>query len=83
MAELRFTRRSLRDIRKLPRDVQRRIEIALDALIEDPRAGDQLHGDWEGYWKLRTGEYRIIYMIADTDTVVIQYIRHRRDAYRR
>jgi len=83
MAELRFTRRSLRDIRKLPRDVQRRIEIALDALIEDPRTGDRLHGDWEGYWKLRAGDYRIIYRIANTDTIVIQYVRHRREAYRR
>lgn len=83
MAELRFTRRSLRDIRKLPRDVQRQIEIALDALIEDPRTGDRLHGDWEGYWKLRAGDYRIIYRIANADTIVIQYVRHRREAYRR
>lgn len=83
MAELRFTRRALRDIRKLPRDVRRQIEIALDALIEDPRAGDRLHGDWEGYWKLRAGDYRIIYRIANTDTVLIQYVRHRREAYRR
>ena len=56
MAHLRFTRRALRDIRKLSPEVQRRIEIALDALIEDPQAGDPLQGDWKGYWKLRAGD---------------------------
>jgi len=82
MAYLRFTRRALRDIRKLSPEVQRRIEIALDALIEDPQAGDPLHGDWKGYWKLRAGDYRIIYRITDTNGVEIQYVRHRREAYR-
>lgn len=81
MANLRFTRRALRDIRKLSPEVQRRIEIALDALIEDPQAGDPLHGDWKGHWKLRTGDFRIIYRVTD-GTVEIQYVRHRREAYR-
>lgn len=81
MAELRFTRRALRDIRKLPPEVRRRIEIVLDVLIDDPKAGDALRGDWEGYWKLRTGDYRIIYRIIGGG-VEVQYVRHRREAYR-
>ena len=82
MAQLRFTRSALRDIRKLSPEVRRRIEIALDALIDDPQAGDLLHGDWKGYWKLRAGDYRIIYRVTDRDTVEVQYVRHRREAYR-
>jgi len=82
MAQLQFTRRALRDIRKLPPKVQRRIEIALDALIEDTQAGDLLHGDRKGYWRLRPGDYRIIYRITEGNTVEIQYLRHRRTAYR-
>jgi len=62
--------------------VRRRLEIALDQLLDDPKAGDPLHGGWEGHWKLRTGDYRIIYII-DADTVEVQYVRHRREAYRR
>lgn len=77
MAQLRFTRRALRDIRKLSQEVRHRIEVALDALIEDPQAGDLLHGDWKGYWKLRAGDYRIIYRVTDHDTVEVQYVRHR------
>ncbi len=83
MAEVRFTRRALRDIRKLPVEARRVIEIALDALMDDPRSGDPLHGDWEGYWKLRAGPYRIIYRLEDGKAVEIQYVRHRREAYRR
>ncbi len=83
MAALRFTRRALRDIRKVTPGVRRSLEIALDQLMDDPEAGDPLHGEWEGYWKLRTGDYRIIYSIMDADTVEVQYVRHRRKAYRR
>lgn len=83
MAEIRFSRRALRDIRKLAPEIRRTIAIALDQLAEDPRSGDRLHGDWDGYWKLRTGEHRIIFRIVGPDAVEIQYVRHRRDAYRR
>ena len=82
MAHVRFTRRALRDIRKLSPEVRRRIEIALDALIDDPYAGDLLHGDWKGYWKLRAGDYRILYRVTNHDTMEVQYVRQRREAYR-
>jgi len=83
MSELRFTRRTVRDIREATPDIRKRLEIALDQLIEDPLAGDPLHGDWEGYRKLRMGDYRIIYRIVNTHVVEVQYVRHRREAYRR
>jgi mRNA interferase RelE/StbE len=82
MVEIIFTRRALRDIRKLQKDVQRRVELAMDELFDDIRAGDRLHGEWEGYWKLRVGDYRIIYKIKSEKQVEIQYVRHRRGAYR-
>lgn len=82
MAEIRFTRRALRDIRKLSPRTRRTIAIALDQLAEDPRSGDRLHGDWDGYWKLRTGQHRIIYELVGLGSVEVQYVRHRREAYR-
>lgn len=83
MAEIRFTRRAFRGIRKLSPEVRREIEVALDQLIDDPLSGDPLHGDWKGYWKLRAGDFRIIYRIVNRSVVEIQYVRHRREAYRR
>lgn len=82
MAELQFARRALRDIRKLPPEARREIEVALDQLLEDPRAGDPLHGEWKGNWKLRARDYRIIYRIS-AETIEVQYVRHRREAYRK
>ena len=82
MSEIRFTRRALRDIRKLSTEARREIEVALDQLLEDPTSGDPLHGEWKGYWKLRARDYRIIYRISG-DTVAVQYVRHRREAYRK
>lgn len=83
MADLRFTRRAVRDLRRLPPEARRKIQIALDELIDDPKSRDLLHGDWKGYWKLRTSDYRIIYRIISGDVVEIQYVRHRREAYRK
>ena len=82
MVEITFTQRAMRDIRKLPLGIQRQVELAIDELFDDVRAGDKLHGDWEGYWKLRAGDYRIIYKIKSEASVEIQYVRHRRKAYR-
>jgi mRNA interferase RelE/StbE len=82
MIELRFTRRARRDIQKITPELRRRLEVALDQLIDDPTAGDPLHGDWKGYWKLRMGDDRIIYRIVTTRVVEVQYVRHRREAYR-
>lgn len=82
MTEVTFTRRALRDIKKLPEKVKRRVELAIDELFDDIRAGDKLHGEWEGYWKLRAGDYRVIYKIISETQTEIQYVRHRRGAYR-
>ena len=83
MVEITFTRRAMRDIGKLPKDVQRRVELAIDESFDDIRAGDKLHGEWEGYWKLRAGDYRIIYKIKSEALIEIQYVRHRRRVYRK
>jgi addiction module RelE/StbE family toxin len=83
MAELRFTRRAARDIRKIPPGLRKTLEIALDQLIDSPKAGEPLHGNWEGFWKLRVADYRIIYRIVNAHVVEVQYVRHRHEAYRR
>ncbi len=83
MTKIRFTRRASRDIRKMTPEVRRRLEMALDQLIDDPTAGNRLHGEWEGHWKLRTGDYRIIYRVIDAGIIEVQYVRHRREAYRK
>jgi mRNA interferase RelE/StbE len=62
-----LTRTATRELARLPRNVQRRIAAAIDAMEADPFQGDvrPLRGQWQGYYRKRVGGYRIIF---DADT---------------
>jgi mRNA interferase RelE/StbE len=69
---------------KLPRDAQRRIATRIEQLIADPRPQgvEKLKGK-DNLYRVRAGDYRIIYTIEDDKLVVlIVSIGHRRDIYR-
>ncbi len=71
-----------RAIKKLPPEAKRRIQAAVELLAEDPRppAAKKLTGRPE--WRVRTGDYRVLYRIQDDVlTVVIVHARHRREVY--
>ncbi len=41
-----------------------------------------LKGEWQGYYRMRAGDYRIIYWIDHEERViVVELIGHRRDIY--
>jgi len=72
-----------RDILKLPFQIQKRIELAIDRLCMNPRPGGvkKLKGG-SGLWRIRVGDYRVIYRIDDSKRLVdISHIRHRKEAY--
>nr|WP_282600233.1 type II toxin-antitoxin system RelE/ParE family toxin [Patulibacter sp. SYSU D01012] len=74
-----------RQLRKLDPQVRRRIQAALELLAQDPRppAATRLVGG-AGEWRVRTGDYRIVYEIHDgTLLVLVLRIGHRRDVYDR
>lgn len=73
-----------RDRRKLPPDIRSRINQALLALEAQPRAPGviKLAGS-DALWRLRLGDYRILFRIDDGhSTVLVLRIAHRREAYR-
>jgi len=73
-----------REMRKLPDDVQRRIARAAATLEDDPRrpGAVKLQGA-DDLFRIRAGDYRIVYQIADDRLlVVVVRVAHRRDAYR-
>ena len=75
---------ALRSLRKLDPDIRPRIQGAIALLAEDPRppAARALKGR-PGY-RIRVGDYRIIYTIHDEVLVVVVVtLRHRRDVYER
>ena len=64
--------------------MRRRIQAALELLATEPRppAATQLVGG-SGEWRVRTGDYRIVYEIHDGELLVLVLrIGHRRDVYR-
>ncbi len=72
-----------RELRKLDPQILPRIQGAIALLAEDPRppASRPLRGR-PGY-RLRVGDYRIIYsVIDDVLLVVVVTVGHRRDVYR-
>ena len=79
-----IARRAIKSIAGLPRNQQRRIRAAIDLLAEGPRPPNcvALTGE-ESVYRVRVGDYRIIYEVID-DRLVIHVIRvgHRRDVYR-
>ena len=76
--------RAKREIKKLAKQDQRRIIRKMEALANDPRPhGVEKLSQSPRFWRIRVGDYRIIYAIEpDKEIVVILIIRHRRDAYR-
>ena len=75
---------AVRAIRKLPPEARARVGAAVELLGNDPRppAAKKLVGRPE--WRVRTGDYRVLYRISDNVlTVVIVHAGHRREVYER
>jgi mRNA interferase RelE/StbE len=73
-----------REWRKLPPEVRRRIAVLLLALEDEPRPDGvaKLRGTADR-WRVRSGDYRVIFRVDDTTrTVTVLRIAHRREAYR-
>lgn len=73
-----------RDLRRLSKEYFQRIIPRIRGLAEDPRPpGCRKITGSVGDWRIRAGDYRLIYEIDDTAKIVkVMRIRHRREAYR-
>lgn len=80
---LQVKRSAERELRKIAPPDLRRIIHAIHALAHDPRpTGARLLKGPERYWRIRHGDYRILYEVDDAaQQVVIVKVGHRRDVY--
>ena len=82
-----FRPAAARELGKLDRSARDRIAKAIALLAEEPRppAAKMLTGDEAPrLWRVRTGDYRVIYSIEDDVLLVLVInVRHRREAYGR
>ena len=71
-----------RDLDEIPRNMVRRILKAIEErLTQDPdKYGERLRQSLRGFWKLRVGDYRVVYEVVG-DEVRLYGVRNRREVY--
>lgn len=85
MAEYRIVlaRSAERELLSLPGSVEARVVVAIDLLAQEPRpSGVKKLKGTSDLWRIRVGDYRIVYRIDDRKREIdISHIRHRKDVY--
>ena len=79
-----FAKSARKELEKFPPQTVERIFSKIDALAANPRpAGCQKLKGNNPLWRIRIGDYRVLYRIDDRAQVVdISAIGHRREIYR-
>lgn len=81
---IELTSSATKALKKLPDSIAHRIIAALDKLADQarPSGSKKLSGE-DNLYRIRIGDYRVVYQIQDEQLVVlIVRIGHRRDIYR-
>jgi mRNA interferase RelE/StbE len=81
--KIEILRRAQKELLQLPKGEYERTRDVIQNLSQDPRPqGCKKLTRREG-WRIRVGDYRVIYEIEDTQqAVTILHIGHRRDVYK-
>lgn len=74
-----------RQLRRLDPSARRRVQAAIELLAQEPRpSGAKKLVGGAGEWRVRTGDYRIVYEIDDgVLLILVLAVGHRREIYRR
>lgn len=80
---VRFKQAALRDLEKISQQINRRVVAAIEKLEVEPRPrGCRKIRGLTDTFRIRVGEYRVLYTVDDKERVVrITHVRHRREAY--
>ena len=81
---IQFKSSAAKEFKKLPISIKQRASESIDKLQQNPRPSGvvKLKGDDQLY-RVRIGDYRIVYIIDDNDKLIkITRIRHRQDVYK-
>ncbi|MFQ5619191.1 MAG: type II toxin-antitoxin system RelE/ParE family toxin [Rhodospirillales bacterium] len=79
-----FSRRARRQFLDLPAGVGKRLAPRIDSLAGNPRPrGAKRLSGTEDFYRIRVGDYRILYAIEHHELVVLAVkLGHRKDVYR-
>ena len=81
---LQFKPAALREVEKLPRDIQKRIAVKIAGLRENPfPAGCKKLSGIPDAWRMRVGDYRVVYQVKRSILLVLVLtVGNQRDVYR-
>jgi len=85
MYKVTVKKSAAKSITKLPKNVSNRLIPSIKQLAQDPRppGSKKLQGA-EDLWRIRVGNYRVLYAIEDTIMIVdVVQVAHRKDIYRK
>ncbi len=84
MYRVLLERAAEKDLKRLSAEIHDRIIAAIQALARNPRpAGCRKLAGSQNDWRIRVGDYRVVYEIAYEIRIVrINRVRHRREVYR-
>ncbi|MEK7860373.1 MAG: type II toxin-antitoxin system RelE/ParE family toxin [Chloroflexota bacterium] len=72
------------DLPKISTENRRRIARMIEARLSTSpeRFGAPLRGSLRGYWKLRVGDYRVVFKVGEGEVWILAVL-HRKDVYDR
>ena len=78
-----FHPEAAKEIESFPPALNERLKTAIsNRLMTKPEVfGKPLRATLKGYWKLRVGDYRIVYAFQGSE-LIIYAVRHRKEIYR-
>ncbi len=81
---IRISASAEKQLKKLPRDDQKRVAAAIMALGENPHPpGVRKLSGYDDVFRIRVGNYRILFSVSEAEVIIIVLkIGHRRDVYR-
>ena len=79
-----FYDKVIKDFKKIDKPWQKKIlKVIKTKLVKNPFLGKKLVGDLSPFYRLRVGDYRIIYDIADAKIIVtVVRVKHRKEVYK-
>jgi len=81
--QIQYAPKAARAIEGLSRDVQRRIVSRIELLAKNPRPHGTLKLAGQDAYRIRVGDWRVIYAIIDKQLLVfVVDVDHRREVYR-
>jgi len=83
--EIRYVAQAVEDLQQLPARITRQVLNKIERLAENATivSHHAMKGTWAGYFRIRVGDYRVIYRLDhERRMITIERIGHRGKVYR-